>query len=146
MKPIEDCLDTVLRKLKDNYALEPRPKLDSKILLEYFEVPQGRDEFFKGIINILIDDGYVDFLDQIRDRKITSLDTYKNRTIILPKGFYLLQAGGYTAASKRENSKKKIQNLKDWLFISGAWLAGIGAVGLVIWEIYKNYHSEFVCP
>jgi len=75
-------------------------------------------------------------------------DVYKNPPIfkgdteyfmITIEGIIFLEHKGYVKLFEKEKHQKKIQNLKDWLLIFGATLAGIGAVALVIWEIYKKY-------
>src|SRR3977135_290263 len=97
MKPIEYCLDKVLQELKKSWDEHSRPPLNSTNLLQEFEVPQERHEFFKGIINKLVDDGNADFLDEIKDQKAASLETYEQRTIITASGYYCIKVhGGYT--------------------------------------------------
>lgn len=41
--------------------------------------------------------------------------------------------------SKRNKYRDKIQNFKDYFLIIGTWLAGIGAIALVTWEIIKTF-------
>lgn len=146
MKPIEYCLDTVLQQLADNYADKDRPALNSKELLDDFEVPQGRDEFFKGLLNILIDDCYADFLDYVTDRKQQSIDIYRTRVIILPKGFYFLRDGGYSQKEtdrlanlhlideRFERTERNQERIVDWTRLLTKWtrLAAIGALGILV--------------
>lgn len=54
-------------------------------------------------------------------------------------GWMFIQNGGYKAFYKHEARKKKIQILKDWLLITGSWIAGVSAVGLCIIELLKHY-------
>ena len=142
MKPIYECCDIMLSHLEKNYGIDPIPNLDIIDLLKKFDVPSGRHEFFKGILNILIDDGYADFLDYVIDRKQQKLEVYKNRVLITPKGFQFIQDGGYTTRHEREISQRKNRNLKDVLLIIAAFGAAIGAISLVIWEMYKDAHSS----
>jgi hypothetical protein len=103
-------LDEVLLALKDNYASDPITPLNAEQLLSKFKVPQGRHEFFKGLIDILIEDGYVGLLVQIDDMRGVRLDIYTNHTIITPKGFYFLEQGGYTQMEIDRKESIKIKN------------------------------------
>jgi hypothetical protein len=152
-KPIEYCLDEILKQLEINYGMNPRPSLDSKALLKQFDVPQERHEFFKGLINILIDDGYVDFLDEIKDRKAASLLTYQERPILLPRGFYLLQANGYTQQTKDRLTMLKDQNDRNQRTERNEerlvrWTKNLfygtiaAAIVLVTWEMIKTFCIE----
>ena len=150
MKSIEYCLDSILKQLEINYKLQERPALDSKSLMDDFDAPQGRDEFFKGLMNILIDDGYIDFLDNVNTRKYADIDFYRSRTILLPKGFYFLEDGGYTQQrqdrftllkneqdrnQRMERNEVRLTNWTKNLFYGTIAAALI----LVTWEMIKTF-------
>lgn len=46
---------------------------------------------------------------------------------------------GYEAIYEKGRNQKKTQNLKDWLLIVAGWIGGLGALSLVVWEIYKYF-------
>jgi hypothetical protein len=59
------------------------------------------------------------------------------------EGKFLLQIQkGYVGLNRITRRKNRNQILKDWLLIVGTWMAGIGALALVGWEIYKTF---FLC-
>lgn len=138
MLPIEDCLDKILEELKKSWDRQDRPKLNATSLLSEFGIPQDRHEMFKSLINKMVEDGYVDFIDKVDNPKSASLEAYEGRTMLTALGYYFIADKGYTEASKRKKSQKRTQNLKDWLLIIGTWLAGLGAIFLVAWEIYQK--------
>lgn len=54
------------------------------------------------------------------------------------------QDGGYKTTSEKEINQKRNQNLKDFLLISGAWIASIAGSGLLFFEYVKlNHHYPY---
>lgn len=47
--------------------------------------------------------------------------------------------GGYKINAEREKMKMKTQSLKDRLLLIGSWMAGFGALALVLLEVAKKY-------
>jgi len=57
-------------------------------------------------------------------------------------GEFFINNGGYEMQSKilaKQNSQTKRNEL---LVILGTWLAGIGALSLTLWEIYKTFYIK----
>ena len=139
MKPIYECCDIMLRQLEVNYGEKEIPDLDVTGLLNQFDVPSGRHEFFKGILNILIDDGYADFLDYVIDRKQLKLDVYKNRVLITPKGFQLLKDKGYTKMASDKKAFEKIRSSRERRLSNGTVYLAILTGGLVLTEVLIHW-------
>ncbi len=67
MKPMDFCLDLTLTRLQNNWDKPSDKKRDyllAEELLKAFELPNyfQKHEFFKGIIDKLVKDGYAEFL------------------------------------------------------------------------------------
>jgi hypothetical protein len=155
MLPIETCLDIILQNLKDNWDLKDRPWLNASAILEQFDVPQGRHEFFKGLMKILIRDGYGELLhpypgDSLEMQYYSELDHYSQYTILTPSGYYFIIEGGYTQkkiATDAENTRldavESYQRAQAGTLnrLTG-WIAG-GTIALGLIELLKmaiEYH------
>lgn len=54
-------------------------------------------------------------------------------------GQMLVLNNDYVKLTETEEGRRKNQNLKDVLIIVGTLVAGLGAITLVIWEMYKTF-------
>ena len=105
-------------------------------------MPQDRDEFYKGLISIIIDDGYADFINRVEDRKIQSIETYTGRVILQPKGIYFITNGGYSE-QKFNRGLKKIATIANIVVLA---LAAIAAIVYAWWEIRKDVKGYTPAP
>ena len=145
MKPIEYCLDVILTQLEANWLFEKRPKLNRVELLNKFELP-NRDEYFKGLIDKLVEEGYVELLDDHFD----DADYYKARSIITVTGYYFIKDGGYTKKKENliyENTQlgklASVQNRNQRrLVILTRWIAGGTVVAGMYYllEVLKHFN------
>lgn len=55
-------------------------------------------------------------------------------------GILFKESGGYQITKNNTQKENRIKSVKDWLLIGGTWLAGLGALSLTIWEIYKHFY------
>lgn len=87
-----------------------------------------------GIVEKLIEDGHV---------KSSSSGSF----VITFNGDTFHTDGGYINLEKTDASKKRIQNLKDWLLIVGSLGAMTGALALAASEGIKLYaeHNKYFC-
>lgn len=83
-------------------------------------------------------DGYVYVVDNNKYVTDTELKYvwYIRRTY---NGQMLVLDNGYVNADKMAKQRRRNQNLKDVLIIVGTLVAGLGAVALVGWEMYKTF-------
>lgn len=156
MQPLEFCLDRILEELKKSWDNPDRPKLCATDLLKEFGIPQDRHELFRSLINKMIDDGYVDFIDKVEDRKSASLITYEERTMLTAVGYYFIASkNGYKAKEKQAKAKDKLAtDLNDSNLKTGKWtrknILVTGSIAVITlmfvignWYInYKKYHQE----
>lgn len=106
MKSLNECLDIILRRLVDdwnNYG-DDRKELNAEAIMTSFGLDPAfrKHEFFVGIIDKLVKDGYAELLVPGRqcDSKISQ---YQKNTIITIAGYYfILKKGGYTKEAKRK--------------------------------------------
>ena len=103
LKPLPECLDILLRQLVEdwnNYG-DDRKDLNSDDLLKRFglKAPYLKHEFFVGVINHLIKDGYAALIES---RQYNSeISNYQKNTIITITGYYLImKEGGYTKKAR----------------------------------------------
>ena len=160
MLPVESCLDIILQKLKDSWDLKDRPSLNASEMLNQFDVPQGRHEFFKGLMKILIREGYVELLSPLPDDIVTlqyysELDHYQQQTILTPSGYYFITEGGYTekkVATDAENTRldavEAYQRAQAGTLnrLTG-WIAGgtIAVALIELWKMALEYHWFSFC-
>lgn len=98
-------------------------------------------------INLMLDflykeERYIDYFPDMSDTQWKN-DGYR----ITYKGRIFIESGGYINAEKTDASKKRIQNLKDWLLIVGSLGAMTGALALAASEGIKLYaeHNKYFC-
>lgn len=127
LKKLHECLDIVLRQLVidwENYG-DDRKELDNqKILTEFgLQEPWLKHEFFVGIIDRLIKDGYAALIkSRTSDSEISN---YQKNTIITITGYYFIKKqGGYT---KQARLKWITELPKRFWWVLGilAFLAGL---------------------
>jgi hypothetical protein len=146
MKSIEYCLDVVLRKLRDNWDKNPLPPLEADNILEEFELSKERHEFYRSLINMLIDDGYADFLysPPLKDRRDLDMGFYQTKPILTARGYYFIDQGGYTQKKINDSSLEAEVNKATSFQLSLAsklnfltlWIAG-GTIGLALIELTR---------
>lgn len=56
------------------------------------------------------------------------------------EGRYLIKRGGFIEKNKKEINDAQNENQREYALMYGTWVAGLGAVGLLILEILKRYH------
>jgi hypothetical protein len=127
LKPLHECLDIVLLRLVDdwnNYGDE-RKDLNCEDLMTSFglEPQYKKHEFFIGLIDKLIKDGYAEL---ITSRPFDSrINQYQKNTIITITGYYfILRDGGYT----KELKKKKVKEFPNtyWYLVAAfAFIVGL---------------------
>jgi hypothetical protein len=89
-------------------------------------------------IEKLRQDGYVYVVDNNKYVNDTELKDgwYIRRTY---NGQMLVLNNGYVRLTETEERRRKNRNLKDVLIIVGTLVAGLGAIAIVAWEIYKTF-------
>ncbi|MEO6836807.1 MAG: hypothetical protein ABI185_00360 [Ginsengibacter sp.] len=127
--PIKVLDDTLNRLL----LLKNDTPLTLKELHKLFSDENLNVEDFKAIINKLERDHYLD--SSFYQNNPINLKLYR----ISFEGILLVKNNGYQSIFNIQANQKKTQNRKDWLMIAGTWIAGIGALVLTAWEIYKHY-------
>lgn len=128
-------LDFVLKLLVTNPNINPYASFDLIYSASLVNAPnvdalartgvEWRVELLR-ILEKLISDGYL------------SRDDSANYRVTF-NGEFCYYKGGYEKSIKNETTKKIIQDIKDILLIVGSFTAGIGALLLFFWEIYKHY-------
>ena len=159
MKPIEYCLDAILRKLEENWT---NPKngsiewLNATELLDEFNLP-GRHEFLKGLIRKLHEDGYVEYKDGVlEESNATPIDFFRSKTLITVKGYYFIKnENGYTGEMQRVNESKEREtrilsrqiqlqenadSLQSRMVILTRWVAA-GAISSILYYIIEIWKS-----
>jgi hypothetical protein len=116
-------------------------------LVRYLKDIKVEDKLHMPIIYHLIKDGYIEaswFSDH--DKKI-GYDP--NQIKITFDGIIFRRAGGYVKAQQRILRQEAIRIAKEnnalkreFLIIIGTLGATIGTIGLLIWEIFKFYHTK----
>ena len=131
MKPLHFCLDYLLNHLYQN-RLKPEGKRvafdPDHVVLPHLKLTNHHE--FIGLIDILIDDGCAFKLEP----KGESLDYYKTRIMITPKGIQLLKVGGYTWKRRWDFIKKAANTLNALI------LCFVAVVG--IWLGWVSFHQE----
>jgi len=51
----------------------------------------------------------------------------------------LIENGGYCEKEKAETTLINLQSLQTWVIAVGTFVASVGTIGLLIWEIRKIY-------
>jgi hypothetical protein len=129
-KDPNDFLDNTLRQLLLETDISPDPQPREVIFMRKGQRLNTRDMHI--VIQKLLKDGYAGSLPD------------KEWYYITFDGAKLIKDGGYTKASEKAKYQKKIQNLKDYLVIVGAWMAGTGSICLLYFEYVKmNHHYPF---
>ena len=141
MKPIYECLDYLLKHLKENRYKPEGQRIDFDVDHKVLpELGLMNHEEFKGLIDMLVEDHYAYFLDGKKDE----LENYKARTLITPKGIDFVLKGGYeTSEANRISNESELKQIVSYqlrlskrLNLLTALLA-IGTIGLLVWEILK---------
>ncbi len=153
MKPIEQCLDEILKELKKSYDTDGRPPIDFDRLQKYFDTKLQRHELFKGLLDILIEEKNAKWIEgtvkQIDPDSI--LNDYRNNIIITPKGLYLIEQNGYVQQKIINDAENiRLANLEKhqirhcnqmfWLTLILSVAALIASVWYGI-EIYRFWYS-----
>ena len=142
MKLLVECLDILLLRLIEdwnNYG-DDRKYLDCEEMMTTFglEPQYKKHEFFVGLINKLIKDGYAQL---INSRPYDSeIQQYQRNTIITITGYYFrLRDGGYTKEAKR----KKIL---EWPKTNWHWVALLAFVIGLFTDVVKTAISKALLP
>lgn len=148
MKPIEYALDKMLETLEHNWN-QPKDRLflNGEGFLKQMEYPI-RLEYFREIIDILRTDGYADLAHPQTEYGDNKNKWYENSTIITARGLLFLKQGGYQQktiddTAQRRKMERNEERLVLWTrnLFWGTVAVAVGAVGLVIWEIWHYFHS-----
>ena len=159
MKKIEQCLDIILQELVKNWD-KPNNEKDSlkrTTILKQFDLKDymQKDEFFKRLIDRLVKDGYAEILET--GKPFYSPDHYEEDTLITIEGYYFIkEQNGYTEELERkvqsEITRRALEtrmatstsDLAKWTkrLYRGTVVVGVGACGLVLWEIIKTVFFE----
>jgi hypothetical protein len=112
MKPIEECLDRLLLDLKHSYETDGRPPLNYPELEKYFDAPLKRHEFFKELIDILVENNHAKFLPGEPYRN--DLEFYIHFTMITTKGLYFINyEKGYVQQKINRNAENtRLRNIE----------------------------------
>ncbi len=149
MEQIDYCLDRILQELRKNWNDSSRPPLKAEELLREFKAPEGRHEFFKGLIEKLHKDGFIRFLNPYSTME-TEMDYYQRETILSVEGYYLIENGGYRQKSINTNQERErirvletypnILNRRTLWVVYGTFF--LGFVELLKW-CYDNHWFPF---
>ncbi|HTQ65010.1 MAG TPA: hypothetical protein VMI12_09440 [Puia sp.] len=132
LKSMEFCLDRILKELRSNWDKDPYPAMNAAAILKEFGLTNDRHEFFKGLIDTLIEDGHAYYIDKIEKNKPKELEDYKQRIMLTVKGYYLIEHGGYTKIKIDATfEKNSIESLENHTYHATRWIA-IGTVDLMI--------------
>jgi len=113
MQPIEYCLDTILIQLEKNWDnFNQRTFLNCESILTQvgFKNEYKKHEFFEGLIDKLIEDKNVEFIDTNQSNEKLKITYYQQNTIITVRGYYLIHNGGYKQQKINQDSERN--NLK----------------------------------
>ena len=142
MKPLVECLDILLLRLIEdwnNYG-DSRKELSCEEMMTTFglEPQYKKHEFFVGLINKLIKDGYAQLIDS---RPYDSeIQQYQRNTIITITGYYFrLRDGGYTKEAKR-------RKILEWPKTNWHWVALIAFVVGLFTDVVKTAISQTLLP
>ena len=127
--------------------------------------PDGDEYYLKMALNKLQQDRYIDFILYTEDVGHFITNSQAGEGLSIRRNFnghIFLSGGGYQWAERRLIEKeandaasdnraetfasdltiwtKKLAIRTRWLMLA-TWAVAIGAIGLVIWEIYHSYHS-----
>lgn len=119
------------------------------MLLAKFELP-NKHEFFKGIIDKLVKDGFAEHLSEIpKDRNI---DHFQKEVVITVTGYYHISNNGYDQVRiNRDAENTRVGKIESSQRTSRHWMTGLTiilAVGTTIAAVYyaieilKYYHSN----
>lgn len=93
------------------------------------------------ILNKLQKDGYVDFI--AGERYVTGQQAGEGITIRRNfDGDLFLSSGGYIKQAATIESSERIKNNREIHLVRGTWAVAIGAIALVLWEMYKTFCLE----
>ena len=123
-KDPNEFLDDTLRQLLLETDIDPLPIPREVIFMHKGQRLNTRDAHI--VIQKLLKDGHIGVLPD------------KEWYYITFDGAKLIKDGGYAKASEKAKYQKKIQNLKDYLVIVGAWMAGIGTLLLFGVDFLKH--------
>ncbi len=91
------------------------------------------------ILDKLIKDGYIVKLPEKESNSNDFLSILNSEYELTFDGLYFMTYyKGYEASINKQDRKDCIENTKYWLLITGTWFTGLGAVGLVLWEMYDK--------
>lgn len=101
----------------------------------------------KKILDKLVSDNYIEF---IPEKLLNRSDGFPPRRVnydmyrITFDGEFFCLNGGYYANVEMGIRQKRSQNLKDFLLISGSWIASLAGAGLLYFEYVKlNHHNPY---
>ena len=133
MKPIQYCLDSLLKQYYENTSKGENDRIPFDVHARFKEFDIKTDVEFKSLIDNLVADGFVIFLDGHKD----VLDEYRKRTVITAKGTYFHLTEGYQNRLQNEiKVRKSKERYENQIRILSFWVA-LGTVGLVIVEIVR---------
>ena len=89
-------------------------------------------EFMK-ILDKLVKDGYL-------DKSIGHEKAYEYTLTF--DGMVFNQAGGYKRESEINAKTESQKDFRELMLLYGTWAVAIGALALVVWEIYKTFVLE----
>lgn len=145
MYTIEQSLDGILLKLKENWNNSGGRKflVCEDVLTEFGFPPDYRKhEFFIRLIDKLVNDGYAEVIDLLPLQVATKITLYQQNTIITVEGFYFINAGGYVAKARRDETSRELRDSRDKRLSNGTvWLA-VGTFLIVAWELLKTFVFE----
>lgn len=146
MKPLNECLDILLKRLADNWNNygNDRKYLSCEEMMTIFEFnPQYRKhEFFEGLIDKLREDKYAEFIDENQRSEKDKITFYQQNTIITVMGWYFIQNGGYVQKKIHEDSEYNNQKAqaKATLLLTAVLALGTVPMGLLAFaDLYHKY-------
>jgi hypothetical protein len=129
-------LDMILKELGT-----PKTYGDLKITFPDNPIPAFNHARLEQGVEKLRDDGYVYVVNKPNYVTETELQDgwYVRRSY---KGEMLVLAGGYVKHHLMMEARQKNEILRQIAVIVGTLVAGLGAIGLVVWEMYAFYHEK----
>jgi hypothetical protein len=122
MESIECCLDKLLKKLDDNWKESNRNPLNGAEFLMEIEYP-SRMEYFRELLDILIDDGYVKLV-QSREEYANDFRWYEHETMITVKGILFLNQGGYQKKIAEDSAyQKRLEAMEGRMAKATVWMS-----------------------
>ncbi len=145
MYTIEQCLDAILEKLKENWNNSGgRKYLEcEKMMTQFGFVPDFRKhEFFMRLIDKLRKDDYAEFTRNEKGNR-EWIDYYQQETLITVEGYYfLINENSYVKLKQANETALDVKDNRDKLLVRGTWWVAGGAFALVAWELIKTFVFE----